>query len=135
MLSDGTPAFVTTSRKFQVWGDVPKGDRPALRLRQRNQNYMRNPQFEAAPAKATLDAELWIYTSSNASDQTDIPAIQMNDILDAIDRALVGHPVTGVETLNGIVAHCWIEGDIIEDPGDLDGDGVVTVPIKILVPT
>jgi hypothetical protein len=132
-LLDGEPAFVTTDRRFRLWGDIPKNARPALVIRQMTESYER--QFgPSVPQKATLDCELWVYTACDPQSKDVIPAVQMNDILDAVDRALAGDAVTGQQMLGGIVQHCWIEGTTVQDPGELDGDGVAKIPIKILVP-
>jgi hypothetical protein len=40
--------------------------------------------------------------------------------------------VTGRQTLGGLVSHCWIDGKIMKDSGDIDGDGIAVIPVKIL---
>lgn len=40
--------------------------------------------------------------------------------------------VTRKQTLGGLVPHCWIDGKVMKDPGDLDGDGIAVIPLKIL---
>ena len=40
-------------------------------------------------------------------------------------------PATG-QTLGGLVSHCRVDGAVLKDPGDLDGDGLLWVPLKIL---
>ena len=42
--------------------------------------------------------------------------------LAAIDAALAPSALTGLQTLGGLVSHCWIEGKLMKDAGDLDGD-------------
>lgn len=134
--ADGrTPAFVTVSRRFRMWTDVPQDQRPALFIQQKKNSYSRAAQGESAPQKVTLNAILWIYTYHNVGDQAVVPATDMNNLLDAIDRALQGSAMTGLQTLGGLVSHCWIEDDVDFDAGDIDGDGVATIPVKILVPT
>ncbi|MCE9561889.1 MAG: hypothetical protein K8U57_07530 [Planctomycetes bacterium] len=123
--------FATTGRRVKIWTDVKPAQRPALFLAERAQTYLRNS--EAVPARVTLNAELYIYT--DAKDPNVIGSTQLNNLLDAIDVALAPSPVTGKQTLDGLVSHCWIEGDIFFDPGDVDGDGMAIIPLKILVPT
>jgi len=36
------------------------------------------------------------------------------------------------QTLGGMVSHCRIDGQVMKDPGDLDGDALLWVPLKIL---
>jgi len=40
----------------------------------------------------------------------------------------------GRQTLGGLVSNCYIDGKIMKDPGDLDGDGIAVIPVKILAP-
>jgi hypothetical protein len=57
----------------------------------------------------------------------------MNPLLDALTAALAPpNPVENVQTLGGLVAHCWIEGGIQTDEGVLGGQSVAIVPIRIL---
>ena len=58
----------------------------------------------------------------------------MNNLIDAVEDALDPAPLYQNQTLGGIVSHCWFEGDVMKEPGDLDGDGIAIIPIKILVP-
>ena len=38
----------------------------------------------------------------------------------------------GRQTLGGLVSNCYIGGKIMKDPGDLDGDAIAVIPVKIL---
>lgn len=124
--------FVTASRRVQLWSDVPPSSKPALFLYEGDTEYVRGS--EAVPQKVTLSAQILIYTS-NGKDPNVIPATQLNDLMDAIDTVLAPSPVTGLQTLGGLVSHCWIEGKVIVATGDLDGNGLAVIPIKMLVPT
>ena len=37
-------------------------------------------------------------------------------------------------TLGGLVHHCFIDGKVFKDPGDLDGQALIIVPITVLAP-
>jgi hypothetical protein len=53
--------------------------------------------------------------------------------MDALDAALMASPVANNrQTLGGLVSHCRVDGAVLKDPGDLDGDGLLWVPLKIL---
>ena len=54
----------------------------------------------------------------------------INSVLDAIDAALAPSGEAR-QTLGGLVSHCRVDGTVMRDPGDLDGDGMVIVPISI----
>ncbi len=124
-------SFVTASRRLKLWTDVNASQKPAIFIAQRGESYHQGS--EATPQKVTLKADIFIYTNAG-KDPNVVPATQINSLVDAVDAALAGSPVTGQQTLGGLVSHCWIEGDIVIDPGDMDGDGVAMIPIRILIP-
>ena len=123
--------FKTKKRRLKLWTEVNGSQRPALFVAQRGETYIRNS--EAVPQKVVLKAEIYIYTDAG-KDPNVIPATDLNKLVDAVDAALAPSPVTGRQTLGGLVSHCWIEGDVMTDPGDLDGDGMAIIPVRILVP-
>ncbi len=124
---NGATGFVSVSRRLKLWSDVAKSQRPALFIAEhREQQAYQN---EALPAKTTLCVDLFVYIDS--SDRNTIPAIALNMILDAIEAAL--KPAGSArQTLGGLVSHCRIDGAVLKAPGDLDGDGLLWVPLKIL---
>jgi hypothetical protein len=79
-----------------------------------------------------LSADIYVYTKTN--DSTAVPAIDLNNILDGVDARLAPSPVTGKQTLGGLVSHCRRDGEVMLDPGDLDGQALAIIPIKIFVP-
>ncbi|ARN83679.1 hypothetical protein B1812_14995 [Methylocystis bryophila] len=124
---NGQSGFVSVSRRLKLWSDVPKSQRPALFVAEHREQ--QSYQNEALPAKTTLAVDLFVYI--DAGDKNTIPAIALNTILDALEAAL--RPVNGSrQTLGGLVSHCRIDGAVLKDPGDLDGDGLLWVPLKIL---
>lgn len=63
--------------------------------------------------------------------------LQLNPLLAIVEAAMVPDaPSFGTLTLGGLVAHCWIEGEVYSIPGDIDPSGLAmqTVPVKILIP-
>jgi hypothetical protein len=130
LVSNAAP-FVTAGRRLKLWGDVPPSDKPALFLVERGDTYAR--ASEAVPEVVTMQLEIYIYTDAG-DDPTVVPASTLNPLLDAVDTALAPGKLTGLQTLGGLVSHCWIEGKLMKDAGDLDGDGVAVIPVRILVP-
>jgi len=124
-------SFATASRRLKLWSSMPSSEKPALFLVERGDNYVR--ASEAVPEAVTMQLEIYIYTEAG-KDQSIVPASVLNPLIDAVDTALAPSPLTGLQTLGGLVSHCWIEGKIMKDAGDLDGDGVAVIPVKILVP-
>jgi len=128
---NGQTSFVSVSRRLKLWGEAPKSQRPALFVTEhREQPVYRS---EALPNLTMLSVDLFIYI--DASDANTIPAAALNVMLDAIDAALKPQPADNErQTLGGLVSHCRIEGQVLKDPGDLDGDGLLWIPLKLLVP-
>jgi hypothetical protein len=126
---NGKTGFVTVSRRLKLWADTPKSQRPALFVTERHEQ--KNWQSETLPGKTILNVDLFAYI--DASDKNATPAIALNTVLDAIETALTPAPgESGRQTLGGLVSHCRIEGQILKDPGDLDGDGLLWAPLKIM---
>ena len=130
-LISSSSSFNTASRRLQLWSNVAATDKPALFLCERGETYTR--ASEAVPESVTLNVDIYIYIDAG-KDQGITPATFLNNLIDAIDAVLAPNPLTGLQTLGGLVSHCWIEGKIMKDAGDLDGDGVAVIPLRILVP-
>jgi hypothetical protein len=124
--------FKTAGRRLKLWADVPPGDQPAMFLVDHHEKS--TPQPRGLPNKLLLRANVFIYFQSG-TDQTVTPDTLLNGYLDALDVALAPDNVMdGVFSLGGMVDHCWVEGETLKDPGDLDGQGLIIVPLNILLP-
>ena len=122
--------FNTNGRRLLLWSKVASF--PALFVQSTGTHY---PPREARgiPPKRTITAELWVYTDvgkdPNANSEQGL-----NDIIDAIETALAPGINSIAQTLGGLVSHAWIEGEIEQFPGVLDGIAKAIIPVKILVP-
>jgi hypothetical protein len=131
----GTPLAVpwkTKSRKLKLWNEVPVELRPALFMAERVQTYFGSER--PVPAKRTYNVSFFIYTNAKNATDTNPGSAILNPLLDAIDAALAPNVMTGRNDLGGLVNHCFIDGDVFVDPGDIDGDGLAIIPVKIVVP-
>lgn len=128
--SSTVPIFKTTSRKLKLWGNVPPQQRPALFMAEQEEHPSHDAP-EVPMRKLELDVELFIYI-----DTTNITGISvLNNIRDALDVVMQPDDFISMKlTLGGLVQHCWIDGKVLKDPGDLDNDGLMMINIKILVP-
>jgi hypothetical protein len=108
-----------------------------------------DPKPRGTTGKLKLTAVLFLYAWESAVNETpgtehDLAATQINQLRKAIDDALAPTKVfpngaefpdpNGVQTLGGLVSHCWTEGDTLIDPGIEGQQAFVTIPISILVP-
>lgn len=120
-------------RKLKLWTDVPLASRPACFIFEGGQETY--AWSEGAIAKRVIEAKLFVYL--NAKDPSVIGASLINGVMDALDAAftLAGADLTtGRNTLSGAAYNCRIDGRPLKDPGDLDGDALLIVPVKITLP-
>ncbi len=121
------------ARRLKLWSDVPAMSRPACFLFEGGQETY--SWSESAAPKRAIEIKLFIYLS--AKDPSVIGSSLLNDVMDALDAAfaLSGADLAiGRNTLGGAVHHCRIDGKTLKDPGDLDGDALLIVPVKLILP-
>ena len=120
--------FVTASRRLRHWSDVGAAEQPALFMIQKSEAA---EERRSLPVKWRTSVELYLY--AQAPDDATPPSIVMNPLLDALEVALAPDPASHVQSLGGLVQHCWIAGRITTDEGVLGGQSVAIVPVEILV--
>lgn len=120
-------------RRLKIWSDVSLSARPACYVFEGGEDIY--TWSESARPRRTIAVRLFIYL--NAKESSVVGSVLVNEVLDALDAALLpkgADEVRGRNTLGGLVYYCRIEGKVLKDPGDLDGDALLVVPIKILLP-
>ena len=122
--------YKTSSRRLKFWQDVTA--QPALFVRHVGDEVM--PRATRIPGKLVIEAEAWVYSKGGA-DPDVAPETSLNALLDSIEAAIQPAAAQEVQTLGGLVTHCWIEGKIELHPGDIGGQAIAVVPIRMLVPT
>ena len=122
-------ALAFSSRRVKTFEDLPA--QPALCQAETDETMT---QVTGQVAVTTLGASWLIYHQAGKDDDA-IPAQTTNAILTAV-KSLFIDPTdpTFAQTLGGAVHKCWIDGRIQKFQGDLDGQTLIVVPIKILVP-
>ncbi len=125
----GDPAcgFAYASRRVRLFDDLPAT--PALCQAEHEEEV---EQAAGQPPRRRLYAAWTVHHATGDPDA--VPAVANNLILDALDTALAPDSPDGCCTLGGLVAHAWIEGKVLKDPGDLDGRALLVVPVVMLVP-
>lgn len=133
LLSDlaETNGVVTVARKLRHWADVSAVEQPAIFQIQRNEV---PTQTRGLPTKWKLNVDIYIYVNSG-DDPVASPAKILNPILDALEELFPPSEENGqIQTLGGLVSHCWISGTIETSEGVLGSQEVAIVPIEILAP-
>jgi hypothetical protein len=121
------------SRRIKLWSEVPAQLRPALfQLESGPETYQ---WTTLATPRRNFEAKLFLYFDSR--DPSEPGARAINEALDALDAALApsGLDVSrGRQTLDGAVFDCKILGVPVRDTGDLDGDGLAVVSVRLVAP-
>lgn len=130
-LVTSVPGFMTTGRRLLLWTEVP--EQPALFVRHIGDEIAPRAA-RGLPPKTTMRAEVWIYAQMG-TDPESVPGAALDSLVDAVSAAMAPSAFTGVQTLGGLVSHCWIEGSLHLDPGDIDGQAKAIIPVHILVPS
>jgi hypothetical protein len=125
----GGGALAFRARRVKTFDDLPA--QPALCQAEHEETVAQRTGMQPL---TTLGAA-WLITHQAGRDADAVPAQTTNAILAAV-RALFVDPTApdGAQTLAGLAHKCWIEGRIAKLQGDLDGQTLIVVPIKMLVP-
>jgi hypothetical protein len=129
-LASGSAAYATTGRRVCLMQEITEF--PALFVATTGLAYAPR-EVRGLPPKRTIAAEIWIYSDAG-KDADAVPEIALFGLLSALETALAPSPVSGVQTLNGLVSHAWIEGQTEIFPGVIGGVAMAIVPVRILVP-
>ncbi len=126
----GAPArgFAYQSRRVSLWSDLPA--QPALCQAEHDEEIQ---EITGLPSVTTYSAS-WLIYHDVGKDPASVPAQELNLILDAVQALFPAGDPDNVQTLDGLVHHCFVAGKLFKDPGDLDGQALLIVPIKILAP-
>jgi len=129
-VSWGSPPrrFLYSARRVKHWDDLPA--QPALCQAEQGEDVA---EVTGRPPITTYAAN-WLIYHDVGKDPDAVPATESNLILDAIQALFPTDDPDRVQTLGGLVHHCFISGRVFKDPGDLDGQALIVVPIKILAP-
>lgn len=125
--------FKTKSRKVKIFSE--SGTQPACYQAEYADTVN---QVSNMPYREIWEAS-WIVYQQTAKEPSLVPTTENNLILGGIRKALRPLPTdVGFHdercTLGQLVYHCFIQGRIFKDPGDIDQQGMLVVPIKLLVP-
>jgi hypothetical protein len=127
--------FKHISRRVRLWSDIPQDQWPACMQAEWSSDAQQTTNL---PYKWTFSVN-WIILQNTAKDPKVAGAIENNCIMNGIRAALAPKPSdpgysNNRNSLGGLVHHCFITGKVFKDPGDIDAEGLMIVPIKLLVP-
>ena len=135
---DGEPTkfkMLTKSRRLKLFNEVPSESQPALYQTEHDEDEL--PKTGTG-GKTILGVSWFIYFTPGG-DPSAVPTITANRIMGAVRRAL--RPITADpgfydrrNSLGGLVYSVRVEGKVFKDPGDIDNQGLLIVPIRIIMP-
>lgn len=120
----------TVTRRLKLFSDVPPSEQPYLCMAEHDEEY--GKRAIGQPPILILPVTFVMYLHTVDSKTPLAPTL--NGIMDALDTFFLPDNFSGRYTIGGLVEHCWIEGKVFKDPGDIDDQGMITVPVRILVP-
>ena len=123
----GAAPFVTTSRRFRLITEMQPSELPALFQQQSGEE---TQQTRGIPPKYLMRVDIVIYSFNPDTKGAATP--QLNALIDAVETALRPNPATGLQTLGGLVSHCFINGKAEIFEGELGNRAAAVIPIEIL---
>lgn len=131
-LAKTTANFNKFSRVWRPIDACKPADFPVLFQTQLGEEFTEE-KGQPAIIRGHVDLHIYVQNDPNKNDDTVAPAIQLNNILDQLVWALRPDPATTVQTLGGLVSHCWISGKVQTDEGTLGTKGAMIVPIDFII--
>ncbi len=131
----GYSTLVSSDRRVKLFSDVDSLQKPFVCQAEHGETIAQKTNM---PYRRIFECS-WIVYQDSGLNKSVAGAILNNKILDAVQAAFAPRP-TDIgfrdkrNTLGGLVYHCFLEGSIFKDPGDIDDQGMMVIPIKILVP-
>lgn len=122
------------SRRLKLWASVDPSRQPACFLVQHRETYTTHGAGQLT--RRYLDLGFWCYAPTGDE------SIVGDDLLDLMESGFEtvlkpDNPQRNELTLNGLVSWCRITREdsmFIRDPGDIDGQALLVLPVRILVP-
>lgn len=122
---------IPVSQRLRLWGDVPADQQPAAFV----VTHRETDEYRGLGLpRRRLEIGIWCYC------RTDDISVSGATYLDSMMEAFEGvfynpqSSSTGENTLNGLVYFCRLEGRVFKDPGDIDYQALMIVPLIVEMP-
>jgi hypothetical protein len=126
---NGALTWRTVSNRLRLWGDVPVDQQPACFL----VTHRETDEYRGLGLlRRRLDLGLWCYSRSDSTPG----GPQLDTMMEAFEAALnpADNFSTNNNTLGGLVYSVNIQGRIFKDPGDIDYQTMLIVPLIVEMP-
>ena len=127
---NGATTWNTISDRLRLWGDVPTDQQPAAFLVTHRET---DDYRGLGLLRRRLDLGIWCYCRSDS----DPGGPMLDTMMEAFEGAFIGHiddPSRNLNTLGGLVYFCHLEGRVFKDPGDIDSQTLLIVPLVVEMP-
>ncbi len=126
---NGASTWNTVSNRLRLWADVSSDQQPAAFLvTHRESDEYRNLGL----LRRRLELGIWCYSRSDSTPG----GPQLDTMMEAFEAAfnVPDDFSTNSNTLGGLVYWCRIEGKVFKDPGDIDSQTLLIVPLIVEMP-
>lgn len=126
--------WVSVSRKLKMFNDLDPSIQPCCFVVQHGETY--ESKYEGVPPRRIMEIGLWCFAYPGSE-------VDGDDYLDSMEEgienafATIDDVMRNELTLGGLVYSAKIErrGNLfIRDPGDIDGQALLILPVRILLP-
>lgn len=126
---NGANTWNTVSNKLRLWADVSADQQPAAFL----VTHRELDEYRGLGLlRRRLELGIWCYSRSDSTPG----APQLDTMMEAFEAAfnVPDNFSTNCNTLGGLVYWVRIEGKVFKDPGDLDAQTLLIVPLIVEMP-
>lgn len=126
---NGATTWNTVSNVLRLWGDVSSDQQPAAFL----VTHREHDEYRGLGLlRRRLELGVWCYSRCDSTPG----APQLDTMMEAFEAAfnVPDDFSTNSNTLGGLVYWCRIEGRVFKDPGDLDKQTMLIVPLIVEMP-
>jgi hypothetical protein len=124
----GQPAFQETYSYVKPYDQITAANMPALCLSHSGEKADQAVAFGMTRWMILYDAFIFFRRDASPDNPFNVTVASFLDAVDAAMAVVQGEK----QTLNGLVTNVWIEGEILIDPGILDQQAAIVIPIKAL---
>src|SRR5215831_5650765 len=127
---NGQTTWVSTSERLKLWGDVDPSLQPAAFL----VTHRETDEYRGLGLKRRrLDLQVWCY--SRTDDPSTMGQTDLDNMMQSFESVfLPDKPGINQNTLGGLVYWCRLEGRVFKDPGDIDNQAMMIVPLVVEIP-
>lgn len=118
-----------TSQRLQLWDDVPA--QPSMITQEGDERFTQTTR--GLPLRV-WEYRVVIYQNAARDTSNPRPADENGLIMGALEALMPSDTPDQLQTLGGLVHSVKIVGTVLKDDGALDGQGMLVVPIEVMVP-